>query len=97
MREIDAGDQADLRLQMAGLPHGADHVVVRGDVATERFSVLSYRDGLLLAIESVGSSADYLAVKRALEKGMTIDADAAADSTVPLKRLISRPVDPGSS
>ena len=82
---------------MAGLPHGADHVVVRGDVATERFSVLSYRDGLLLAIESVGSSADYLAVKRALEKGMTIDADAAADSTVPLKRLISRPVDPRSS
>ncbi|GAB3876509.1 FAD-dependent oxidoreductase [Terrabacter terrigena] len=86
-------DQADLRLQMAGLPHGADQVVVRGDVAAERFSVLSYRNGLLLAVESVGSSADYLSVKRALEKGMTIEADAAADSTVPLKRLISRPVD----
>ncbi|MGO4598019.1 NAD(P)/FAD-dependent oxidoreductase [Terrabacter sp. 2RAF25] len=90
-------DQADLRLQMAGLPQGADHEVVRGDVAAERFSVLSYRNGLLLAVESVGSSADYLAVKRALEKGMTIAADAAADSTVPLKRLISRPVDTRSS
>jgi 3-phenylpropionate/trans-cinnamate dioxygenase ferredoxin reductase subunit len=82
-------DQADLRLQMAGLPHGADHVVVRGDVAAERFSVLSYRHGLLLAVESVGSSADYLAVKRALEKGMTIEAAAAADLAVPLKRLIT--------
>jgi 3-phenylpropionate/trans-cinnamate dioxygenase ferredoxin reductase subunit len=82
-------DQADLRLQMAGLPHGADHVVVRGDVAAERFSVLSYRHGLLLAVESVGSSGDYLAVKRALEKGMTIAAAAAADLAVPLKRLIT--------
>ncbi|GAB2757807.1 FAD-dependent oxidoreductase [Terrabacter koreensis] len=82
-------DQADLRLQMAGLPHGADHVVVRGDVVAERFSVLSYRNGLLLAVESVGSSADYLAVKRALEKGMTIEAAAAADLAVPLKRLIT--------
>ncbi|WP_330474063.1 NAD(P)/FAD-dependent oxidoreductase [Terrabacter sp. C0L_2] len=83
-------DQGDLRLQMAGLPHGADRTVVRGDVATERFSLLSYRDGLLIAVESVGVPADYLAVKRALEKGMTIPADSAADTSVPLKRLITR-------
>ena len=75
---------------MAGLPQGADQTVVRGDVAAERFSVLSYRDGLLVAVESVGVPADYLAVKRALEKGMTIGADAATDSSVPLKRLITR-------
>ena len=83
-------DQGDLRLQMAGLPHGADRTVVRGDVAAERFSLLSYRDGLLIAVESVGVPTDYLAVKRALEKGMTIDADSAADTSVPLKRLITR-------
>jgi 3-phenylpropionate/trans-cinnamate dioxygenase ferredoxin reductase subunit len=64
--------------------------VVRGDVAAERFSLLSYRDGLLIAVESVGAPADHLAVKRALEKGMTIPADAAADSSVPLTRLITR-------
>ena len=75
---------------MAGLPQGADEVVVRGDVASERFSLLSYRDGLLIAVESVGSPTDYLAVKRALEKGMTIEADSAADTSVPLKRLITR-------
>lgn len=83
-------DQGDLRLQLAGLPHGADLTVLRGDVAAERFSFLSYRDGLLIAAESVGSPADYLAVKRALEKGMTIPADGAADTSVPLKRLITR-------
>ena len=89
-------DQGDLHLQMAGLPQGADRQVVRGDVAAERFSLLSYRDGLLVAIESVNLSADYLAVKRALEKGMTIDADAAADVTVPLKRLLTPTAAPRS-
>ncbi len=83
-------DQGQLRLQIAGLPHGADHVVVRGDLGAEAFSILSYRDGLLIATESVGSSSDYLTVKRALEKGMSIPADAAADVDVPLKRLITR-------
>ena len=82
-------DQGDLRLQMAGLPHGADLTVVRGDPAAEVFSVLSYRGGLLVAVEAVNASADYLAVKRALEKGMTISADAAADAGTPLKRLLT--------
>jgi hypothetical protein len=87
-------DQGDLHLQMAGLPQGADQQVVRGEVQAERFSLLSYRDGLLVAIESVNAPSDYLAVKRALEKGMTIDAGAAADVTVPLKRLLTRTTDP---
>ncbi|HET9633196.1 MAG TPA: FAD-dependent oxidoreductase [Terrabacter sp.] len=89
-------DQGDLHLQMAGLPQGADRQVVRGDVAAERFSLLSYRDGLLVAVESVNVPSDYLTVKRALEKGMTIDADAAADVTVPLKRLLTPTADPRS-
>ncbi|MCU1536109.1 MAG: pyridine nucleotide-disulfide oxidoreductase, partial [Humibacillus sp.] len=90
-------DQGELRLQLAGLPQGADATVVRGDPATGSFSVLSYREGRLLAIESLGTSADYLAVKRALERGMTVPAELAGDVTTPLKRLL-RPVGnaPGS-
>ena len=83
-------DQGHLRLQIAGLCHGADHLVVRGDLGAEGFSILSYRDGLLIGAECVDASTDYLTVKRALEKGMTIPAEAAGDTTVPLKRLITR-------
>jgi 3-phenylpropionate/trans-cinnamate dioxygenase ferredoxin reductase subunit len=79
-------DQGDLRLQIAGLPHGADQLVIRGELGSESFSLLSYRDGLLLAIEAVGSSGDYVVVKRALERGMTIPAELAADATIPLRR-----------
>ncbi len=35
-------DQADLKLQIAGLSHGYDQVVVRGAPPSERFSVLYY-------------------------------------------------------
>jgi NADPH-dependent 2,4-dienoyl-CoA reductase/sulfur reductase-like enzyme len=79
-------DQGDLRLQIAGLTQGADQLVVRGELGSESFALLSYRDGLLVAIEAVGSSGDYVVVKRALERGMTIPADIAADSTTPLRR-----------
>ncbi|HET7399252.1 MAG TPA: FAD-dependent oxidoreductase [Intrasporangium sp.] len=84
-------DQGDLRLQIVGLVAGADHTVVRGDPGTEAFSLLHYRDGLLVAAECVGSAADHLVVKRGLEKGLTIEPGAAADTGVPLKRLLSPP------
>ena len=79
-------DQGDLRLQIAGLPQGADQLVVRGELGSESFSLLSYREGVLIAIEAVGASADYVAVKRALERGMTIPADVSVDAGVPLRR-----------
>jgi 3-phenylpropionate/trans-cinnamate dioxygenase ferredoxin reductase subunit len=79
-------DQGDLRLQIAGLTQGADQLVVRGELGSESFSLLSYREGLLIAIEAVDASADYVVVKRALERGMTIPAHLAADPTVPLRR-----------
>ncbi len=81
-------DQGELRLQIAGLSMGADLSVLRGDPASETFSVLSFRDGLLIAAECVGASLDYVAAKRGLEKGMTVDPRAAADPGVPLKRLL---------
>jgi NADPH-dependent 2,4-dienoyl-CoA reductase/sulfur reductase-like enzyme len=79
-------DQGDLRLQIAGLPHGADQLVVRGELGTDSFSLLSYREGLLIAIEAIGASGDYVVVKRALERAMTISPQVAADPSVPLRR-----------
>lgn len=90
-------DQGPLKLQMAGLTAGADATVVRGDPASEVFSVLAYREGLLIGAECLGSSADYLAVKRGLEKGLTIEPSAAADVSVPLKRSLTAVADAAGS
>ncbi|MGV3712885.1 NAD(P)/FAD-dependent oxidoreductase [Pseudolysinimonas sp.] len=79
-------DQGDLKLQIAGLSTGYDHVVVRGTPLTESFTVLYYRDGLLIAADSVNAPLDHLAVKNTLKADKTIDPDRAADTTVPLKQ-----------
>jgi 3-phenylpropionate/trans-cinnamate dioxygenase ferredoxin reductase subunit len=81
-------DQGDLKLQIAGLSNGYDHYVVRGEPETEHFSVLYYRDGRLIATDAVNSPHDFMAAKRALATGSTIDPSRAEDASVPLKQLI---------
>ncbi|MGH3640904.1 MAG: NAD(P)/FAD-dependent oxidoreductase [Mycobacterium sp.] len=81
-------DQYDLKLQIAGLSVGHDHCVARGDVDAESFSVLYYRDGKLLAADSVNAPGDYMAVRKALAQGATISPEAAANPAVALRDLI---------
>jgi 3-phenylpropionate/trans-cinnamate dioxygenase ferredoxin reductase subunit len=82
-------NQGDLRLQIAGLAAGFDDYVVRGDPDGERFSVLYYRAGRLLAVDAVNSPGDYMVVRRALAQGATIPAERADDTDVPLKQLLA--------
>ena len=78
-------DQGTLKLQIAGLSAGYDQAVLRGDPNEERFSVLYYRAGRLLAVHAVNSPRDYLAVRRALAAGQEIPAEFAADPETPLR------------
>lgn len=83
-------DQADLKLQMAGLTMGYDQVVVRGDPDSERFSALYYRDGQLVSIESVNAPRDYMAARRVLEMEGNVPPEAADDTDIPLKAHLTR-------
>jgi 3-phenylpropionate/trans-cinnamate dioxygenase ferredoxin reductase component len=78
-------DQGSLKLQIAGLSAGFDQTVQRGDPSQERFSVLYYRAGRLLAVHAVNSPRDYLAVRRALAAGQEIPPELAADADQPLR------------
>ena len=77
-------DQGTLKLQIAGLGGGFDQTVLRGDPAAERFSVLYYRGGRLIAVHAVNAPRDYLAVRRALAAGQNVPAELAADAGQPL-------------
>jgi 3-phenylpropionate/trans-cinnamate dioxygenase ferredoxin reductase subunit len=57
-------DQAGAKLQIAGILSGADRTVVAGDPAVGKFSVLSFRDDVLIAVESVNKPADHIAARR---------------------------------
>jgi 3-phenylpropionate/trans-cinnamate dioxygenase ferredoxin reductase component len=82
-------NQGDLRLQIAGLSVGHDHHDVRGEPDSERFAVLYYREGELIAVDAVNSPADYLVVRKALTMGKTLPAAEAADPSIPLKSLLA--------
>ena len=82
-------DRADLKLQIAGLSHGYDQVVVRGAPPSERFSVLYYASGKLIAVDAINTPRDYMMVRRVLGEGGTIPADRAADASVPLKEPVT--------
>jgi len=81
-------DQFDLKLQAAGLISASAECVVRGDATAEKFSVLYYEQGRLIAGECVNSPADFLAVRNALNSGRTIDPAAACNPTASLKKAI---------
>lgn len=82
-------NQNGLRLQIAGLSVGFDSFVVRGNPDSERFSVLYYRNGELLAVDAVNNPIDYMAVRKALTRGLQIPSELAADSATPLKTLLT--------
>ncbi|CAH0266576.1 Rhodocoxin reductase [Arthrobacter sp. Bi26] len=80
-------NQADLKLQIAGLCNGFDQTVLRRDEARGKFSVLYYRQGQVIAADCVNAPLDFMAVKNALAKGQNIPADAAADPATQLKTI----------
>lgn len=82
-------DQADLKLQIAGLSTGYDQIVVRGEPSTEQFSVLYYADGSLIAVDAVNAPRDFMVVRKLLGDGGTVPPDVAGDTTRSLKDLAS--------
>jgi 3-phenylpropionate/trans-cinnamate dioxygenase ferredoxin reductase subunit len=84
-------DQADLKLQIAGLNSGYDDVVVRGEPDSESFAVLYYRGDRLLSVDAVNAPRDYMAVRKILETGGNVPRVAAADTGVALKEHLKTP------
>lgn len=80
-------NQADLKLQIAGLTTGYDQTLVRRDDDKGKFAVLYYRDGRIIAADCVNSPLDFMAVRSALAKNQNIPAEQADDPTTPLKKL----------
>jgi 3-phenylpropionate/trans-cinnamate dioxygenase ferredoxin reductase subunit len=85
-------DQADVKLQMAGLPMGADTHVVRGDPATKRFSVFHFAGDRMVCVDSMNRPGDHMLARRLIEAGISPTRDQAGDESFDLKPLMPRPV-----
>lgn len=80
-------DQYEVKLQMVGLSRGHDLEVARGDPAEGRFSVCYFRDGRLIAIDSVNRPSDHMAGRRLLAAGVSPTPEQAADPGFEFKTL----------
>lgn len=78
-------DQGDLKLQIAGLMMGQDAEIVVGDVEKPAFSVLGFRAGTLIAVESVNRASDHMAARRLLGSHATLSPQEAGTPGFDLK------------
>ncbi len=80
-------DQFEIRLQMAGLPHGHDRHVVRGEPQSGKFSVFHFRGAMLCSVDSVNRPADHLAARKLLAAKTVLSPEQAADASLDLRIL----------
>lgn len=78
-------DQGDLKLQIAGLSEGHDQTVLLGSLESRQLSVLCFRLGKLVAVESCNRPADHMAARKLLSRPNQLTAELASAPDFDLK------------
>jgi 3-phenylpropionate/trans-cinnamate dioxygenase ferredoxin reductase subunit len=81
-------NQYDLRLQTVGISIGYDATVLRGDPAKKKFSVVYLREGVVIALDCVNNTKDYVQGRKLVMARAEVDPEVLADSAVPLKDML---------
>jgi 3-phenylpropionate/trans-cinnamate dioxygenase ferredoxin reductase subunit len=84
-------EQHDLKFQMAGLPAAGDTIVVRGDMASDKFTVFYLRDGAVRAAHSVNRPAEHMLTRKLIALGAQIPPQVLADPDADLKPFSTTP------
>ncbi|SOE73049.1 Reductase C-terminal [Burkholderia sp. OK233] len=80
-------DQGDLKLQIAGLSDGHDETVLLGSSETRQLSVLCFRQGALIAVESCNRPGDHMASRKLLARTASLTVEQAAAPGFDLKEF----------
>ena len=80
-------DQYDFKLQIAGLPFGADRQVVRGDPATGGFAVFHLAGDRIVSVEAVNAPPEFMGGKQLIGKATPVDVAKLADTAVSMKAV----------
>lgn len=81
-------DQGEIKLQIAGLSHGYDQVVVREGLEAGKLVIAYYLNGEFIAADCVNSPRDFMALKTALRDGVSVSPDDIQDSSVSLRDVV---------
>ena len=77
-------DQYSVKLQMAGIVKDGCEVLVRGDPASQNFSLLQLLGDRLVSAFSVNRAADHMAARKLISSKARLDRNLAADPSTPL-------------
>jgi 3-phenylpropionate/trans-cinnamate dioxygenase ferredoxin reductase subunit len=80
-------DQYDVKLQIAGLPDGADHQLVRGDIEDGSFAVFHLVGNRIVCVEAVNAPAEFMAGRQMIARRQTVDPVRLADRSVTMKEV----------
>lgn len=80
-------DQYDVKLQIAGLPFGADRRLERGDPDQGRFAVFHLTGDRVVCVEAVNAPPEFMTGRQLIGKAASIDPIALADSAVSMKAV----------
>jgi len=81
-------DQYDVKLQIAGLNTGYDHIVTRPGDAEGHASFWYFKGDQLLAVDAMNEPRSYMVGKRLIDAGKTADPEAVANPETDLKTLL---------
>lgn len=82
-------DQYDLKLQIAGLFQGYDHIVLRGVMADRAFAAFYYKGPKLIAVDAVNRPAEYLGAKMLIQTGRTVAPSELEDESRTMKEIVA--------
>lgn len=80
-------DQYEIKLQMAGISAGHDRVVTRGNAEARKLSVFYFRNGKLIAVDSINRPVDHMIGRKLIASGARLTPEECADESVDLKRI----------
>jgi 3-phenylpropionate/trans-cinnamate dioxygenase ferredoxin reductase component len=80
-------DQYDIKLQIAGLPEGADRQRVRGDVAAGAFAVFHLAGDRIVCVEAVNAPAEFMAGRLMIGRGQAVDDARLVDPSISMKAV----------
>jgi 3-phenylpropionate/trans-cinnamate dioxygenase ferredoxin reductase subunit len=82
-------DQYDLKLTIAGLFEGYDHIIRRGSPAEGAFAIFYYKGDRMLAVDAVNRPAEYLGAKQVMQRGRTIAPALLQDMSKSMKDIVA--------
>jgi 3-phenylpropionate/trans-cinnamate dioxygenase ferredoxin reductase subunit len=84
-------DQYDVNLRVVGRVAGYDHVVLRGEVESYRFSAFYFKEGKFIACDSVNRVKDHVVARKVLDRALELTPEQASDVGFDLGSLVKEP------